>query len=452
MNDNKQIYIFSQLNEEALTLAHSVPSPAVIQFTGLDGSSVQNHPLSLTCEKLGYTLITKNIIRHLSESDNSLPKKVILINRDEEKNLQDAMAVNQLYASCSQYELYCFCSTTESECIIDNMNQRNFTEYLQPMKLRRVLPIRNEVYHYLQTHSPFSSAHSIRGERWINIVILGMNHYGLEMWKALLWFCQMEGYFLRLDVFDVSSDLEDRLGEECPGILERNGIPRIGEDYYDIHFYPDTNYSSRSFYQKLSRLPQTSWVITDTGSDRTNFDLAIKLRRHYSGMQIDQGQLPEHLPESIQTPKIVSVIHDDYLSSLLNNNQLCNFRGQCYQIEAIGQNTSAFSYQSLFDDTLEKQAFEMHIRWFPAQEFEMFEYFRRSSIASLLHLPYRTTLCDSKESAAITEHRRWCAYMRSTEGYTYGIARDDLARRHPSLTAFDNLSQIEKKKDEVMNN
>ena len=58
---------------------------------------------------------------------------------------------------------------------------------------------------------------------------------------------------------------------------------------------------------------------------------------------------------------------------------------------------------------------------------------------------------EEKEKIARTEHCRWNAYMRA-EGYIYSGSpdpgsRNDLARMHPDLVPFDQLSQREKDKD-----
>ena len=55
-------------------------------------------------------------------------------------------------------------------------------------------------------------------------------------------------------------------------------------------------------------------------------------------------------------------------------------------------------------------------------------------------------LIHDEELVSDYEHRRWNAYMR-TEGYVYNKTRDDIAKTHPSLIVFDDLSQAEKDKD-----
>ena len=50
------------------------------------------------------------------------------------------------------------------------------------------------------------------------------------------------------------------------------------------------------------------------------------------------------------------------------------------------------------------------------------------------------------EILAQAEHRRWMAH-RYLHGWQYGEVRDDSLKRHPSLVAWDDLSEAEKQKD-----
>ena len=47
----------------------------------------------------------------------------------------------------------------------------------------------------------------------------------------------------------------------------------------------------------------------------------------------------------------------------------------------------------------------------------------------------------------ILEHKRWNAYMRS-EGYSYAVNRNDMAKQHNCLVPFDKLNEDDKIKDD----
>ena len=53
---------------------------------------------------------------------------------------------------------------------------------------------------------------------------------------------------------------------------------------------------------------------------------------------------------------------------------------------------------------------------------------------------------DELEVLAIAEHRRWMAQRRHA-GWSYAAVRDDRRRRHPMITKWEKLSDLEREKD-----
>lgn len=53
---------------------------------------------------------------------------------------------------------------------------------------------------------------------------------------------------------------------------------------------------------------------------------------------------------------------------------------------------------------------------------------------------------DAVEAVAALNHDVWAA-RRIAEGWCYGPVRDDAARRHPDLVAYEHLSETEKAYD-----
>ena len=443
----KRIYIFSALNRAAAQLAGSMPKKTEILFAETDEQTRE-----LFILPAGVRITLRPLHTAVQEAlDGGLVPTLFLINEDEDTNLQNALSLNAAICGCEGAELYCWATSRHSEHLIDALNIENHSAILNPCRIRRVHPAREEVYMDLWLNSPFDEAVEIKGEKWINTVIIGYTHYALEMLKGLLWCCQMDGYYLRVDIFDSEPHVRDHFAAECPGIIERGFRPRMGEDYYDLRFHGGTDVHGGRFLALLDDLPEASRVLCALEDENENIALALDLRTHYAGILLDEGLPPEHSPEKRQRPRIQAVVHSPEKARLFAGNTLRNFRGQHYQIESLGSDDAVYSSQRLFNNPLHALALEGHLRYGSRSQFEMFEYFRRSSMASVLHLKYRNALIADQTVSAMVEHRRWNAYMRSTEGYRYGIVRDDLAKRHPSLTAYDNLSQIEQAKDFVMN-
>lgn len=122
--------------------------------------------------------------------------------------------------------------------------------------------------------------------------------------------------------------------------------------------------------------------------------------------------------------RLAQAIHADYL-------------GQLGQLQERSASESA-AYQSAWDELTEdakaaNRAQADHIIYKLAL-----------SGKSLSQLPQ---FSDSEiEALAQAEHQRWAAH-RYLNGWQYGASRDDATKRHPSLIAWEQLSEAEKQKD-----
>lgn len=456
--NGKQIYVFSCINTESITLARSIENEhlhlkcsfvfaigdrneAVSKLTQLSRLVRGHYRVSYT-DAYGYMIASYTLRNHYT---------IILMNDNEQQNVADALRLSEAFGTRPNVQIICQSTSAAAECLIDNCNIVNYKACENPAQILRVHPERMEVYDHLYKHSLFDDACVINDEKWINIVIIGYNRYSQEMLCGCLWCAQMDGFYLRVDLINTLPTIADVFLGMCPGIAERGNQPRMGEDYYDIHFHHTTSFGSQSFWQTMNTLPSTSRVIIDTGADEQNIALALQLRAFFSGQALDHGEFSDHSSISQQRPRIIAAVRDDMQASMINNNRLSNFRGQYYQIETIGNTSSVYSSSHILANELLEIARLAHLQYGAEQDFWKYEYFRRSSMASAIHQKYREQLISDPTVAAIVEHRRWSAYMRSTEGYQYGIARDDLAKRHPSLTAYDNLSKVDQAKDFAMN-
>lgn len=65
------------------------------------------------------------------------------------------------------------------------------------------------------------------------------------------------------------------------------------------------------------------------------------------------------------------------------------------------------------------------------------------------HVSLTTDLLELTELLARNAHDLW-AQQRLAEGWTYGPQRDDVARKHPGLVPYDELSESEKGYDRIM--
>lgn len=439
-------FVFSVLTDDTLTLANSVKEEHDVVFCNDTEKSDKN--LMEEVNGLGYSIKADTDIMQVIErlKDSGDPVCVFLMD-DEDHNLDLAIRINHSFSHFGNIRVYCRAIQVVSECLIDHMNEDNHRRILHPMVLRRLHPVRNEIFQFLSHNSLFDEAKLIKKEKWVNVVVAGLNDYGKEFFKHVLWCAQAVGYYLRVDVYDDLPNWKDYLMAECPGVFERGDKPRIGEEYFDVNLHENIRIGGMKFYDSIRELPPCSWVIIDTGNESANIGLAIKLRAFLSGKSMEQDTYAGHGSMERQSPRILAVVQDDLKAKMIDHNALFNYKGQYYQIECIGRNSNVYDYGQLVDSELEKEGLVRHLSFMPAESFETCEYYRRSSMASAIYSKMHRNMEVNEEQLAITEHRRWCAYMRAVEGFSYGTARDDLAKRHPSLTAYDNLGQIEKAKD-----
>ena len=458
MKVNKDVFLLSCLTEETVQLGKSIQEyfrknnedcKVICSVTDEDATSGMS--LIKQCKDSSIDITDSDIAALTQKHLNAEQLFILLLSKDEKENVSCAIHLNNLVGTLENIHVICKATTAETECVIDNINIANYSKCEKPAKLLRVHPERTEIYQWLFEHSLFDYSQTILDENWISCLCVGYGKYSSEFIKAFLWCGQMDGYYIRADIIDTDPETEDRFAYECPGIIERKNEPRMGEDYYDLQIHHLTSFQSLKMLNQLDKLQKTSLVIIDTGEDSRNIEIALRIRSYLSGKTVDRGELPDHSQSSVQKPRILAVVRDDESGRLIDGNSLVNYRGQYYQIECVGSVTKMYSARNIIFNPLVDIALRTHLEYGKESDFWKFEYFRRSSMASCIHKKYRDELLHDETASAMVEHRRWCAYMRSTEGYRYGITRDDLAKRHPSLTAYDNLTKVEQAKDYAMN-
>ncbi|MBR1779820.1 MAG: hypothetical protein IJ751_00245, partial [Oscillospiraceae bacterium] len=355
--------------------------------------------------------------------------------------------------------LYCFAASQESALLIGSTMDESMK-----MKIWRVNQVQSLVYHYMYEHNLF--AHAIEGEdgtKRISIALVGLGRYGTEFLKAAVWCGQLPGYQLSLHIFDADPDAEDRFAAQCPELMELNHNTIDGEAHYDIWFHRSAdgggiNVHSPAFHTLLADNGPYTQAIVTLGSDTENLETAVALRRLFARTQ------PEF------APRIDAVIYQPNKAQTLREFGLTDYKGTSYDIHVIGDLDATFSYDSVMPDELERLARERHLAWTDrsnpeavyadTRKFYKYEYFYRSSLASVIRRKIRADLGipgmdkpvkertrEERVGIQRMEHAGWNAYMR-TEGFRYSPVRNDMARLHNDLIPFDQLSIAEQEKDD----
>ena len=442
----KNICIFSELNPKSLALAESIKQKdkgRMIIFTDVFENNEETifeliqkaHGIRAVCFK--QDIVNINFRFHYKRRELSF----FIIGSDESENMDQCLKLITEYEDRKNTNLYVFSSGADSELMLTSSDKGS-------IKVRRINDIRSLVNQtlYEKGMTIFESAYPDDGDKQISAVIVGLGQFGTCMVKALSWFCQMDGYKIRIDAFDQDKKAESRFSAQCPELMSPtyNGARIPGEAYYEINIHSGLNVDTGEFAESIRSLGRATYVFVALGNDELNIKTAAYLRMLFERMGCH--------------PVIQAVVFNDDKKEALGG--IKNYRGQPYSIDFIGELKTSCSEEVIISSELERIALDRHLRWGQEGEFWKYEYNYRSSIASAIHKKMKV-LCKMPgiEKAAKNrtddelwalrrlEHRRWNAYMRS-EGYCHGTQRNDLAKTHPCLVPFDELSEADQKKDD----
>lgn len=277
-----------------------------------------------------------------------------------------------------------------------------------------------------------------------------MGQHGSAMTKALSWVGQMDGYLINIESFDVNPNAAATFEATCPELIKFSGLTDNDfETKYTINVHSGIDVNTINFDTMLHSLPKATYIFISLGDDELNISIAVKLRTLYARM----GCYPE----------IQAIVFDSNKNKALEN--LSNHNGERYNIDFIGSISDIYTEDVILNSELESAALERHKKWGEEADFWRFDYNYNSSVASVIHRKIKI-LCGmvgaekilsertEKEKIAlrILEHRRWNAYVRS-EGYIYSgttdkSGRNDMAKMHNCLVAFDKLPPEEQIKDD----
>ncbi len=455
---NSDVYIFSELNEKSLSLATSIynnsPERRFLVFSDVfKTDNEQSYEFIERAKELGAVCFKEDIVSldfacHSKKSNINF----FIIGSDQSENISQALKIVEKLKYRDNTHLYVFSTCVESEMLLANA----FNNYDKDIKIkvRRVNEVQALILRNLYNkgyEAVFESAYDNGGdEKEINAVVIGMGRHGTEMTKALTWFCQMNGFSVKIDSFDKQKDADKKFASLCPELVAFSGKLDIeGEAKYTVNIHPHIDVDSVDFDSTVIGLPRATYVFVALGNDEKNISTAVKLRCLYERMGY--------------APFIQAVVYNSDKKEALNG--VANFKGQEYKVDFIGDMKTSYSEEVILDSEVENAALKRHLKWGDESEFWQFDYNYKSSVASAIHYKMKVKCgvpgieklpCDRTEeelwALRILEHRRWNAYMRS-EGYVYSgsvekSSRNDLAKMHHCLVPFDMLSEQDKAKDD----
>ena len=403
----QKIYVFSELNENSLTLAKDIVKnykyidedangadtlktriKRVIVFANVTQNMEEERAdLVSSARDLGAICLQKDITDvYLKSPKKRIYRKLYLISQDENENTSKAL---QLIAHCKEHynfdttHIFIFANSDESGILIDSVMPRLNDENKDVfnIKVRRVNEKRNLIWNTLRqsetdlqltlpdksnfTHKQmpliFSSAVANGQTKYIDVLIVGMGQYGTELLKTVCWYCQMPGYRLRVHVFDRLKGCEEKVRSIAPELVQYNRIPeelaKNGEAYYDIDFCNNAiDVHEASFSDKIASLPNVTLAFVTLGHDKTNVDTSIKLRRIFGKIYADKG---------FKVPPILTVVYDSDKTKNLEYGRLLknDARDGDYNIRFIGDVKTSYSLRNVEQTELERVGLACHMHW-----------------------------------------------------------------------------------------
>ncbi len=452
----KDAYVFSELNEKTLALAEDLrekDKKAMLVFTDVfEENEEASYEFSKRAKEIHAICFKKDIlaVNFKRHSDNR-NLYLFAAGIDETENLNQALKLIERYKDRKNTRLFVFSIGVESELLLTAIDKRE-------LKVRRVNEVQSLINRVLYERGEilFDTAIEAQdGIKDINAVVIGMGHHGTEMVKALSWFCQMDGYRIEINAFDKDALACDRFCALSPELMAPayNGAIIEGEAQYKITIHPNMDVETSSFAAKIMELKNATYVFVSLGDDQRNIETAVRLRMLFE-------RVGAH-------PIIQAIVYSSEQKYAMEG--LCNYRGQKYNIEFIGDMESSYTADVILDSELEDAALNRHLKWGKEEDFWGYEYNYRSSIASAIHHRARIkcgieaanksadALSEAERHAVeVLEHRRWNAYMRA-EGYVFSGSKDkssrnDLAKMHHDLVDYAALSEEDKRKDSRVGN
>ena len=385
---NKDVHVFSELNEKTLALGknlyekHNGPKRekgskkiAIIYTDVIYANDEAHMDLIEGAKEIKAILFNKDILsinfKRTEKSRRNI--KFYLISDDEREKVKHLDRLIELYEHNENAELYIFSDSIEVKCFLNKCleNKRNPKTKMPEINMRvlRVDDIKILIYHSLDENglSLFKNAALLEdGTREISVAVIGFGKYGQEVTKALLWYCQIPGFRVKISVLDERVTTESEFRAMCPEIRVNEDVNDPNDMHYTLHFSYAT-FGTEEFYSELEKVGVISHAFVCLGDDSRNITAAVGIK--------------ERLSQQTAPLYIETIIYDPCLKNCFSDN-----------VRAFGDLQSFYSKNSVIAGDLINEGLNVHLRWAsnpddPAEKtvFHMSDYNYYSSLASALH-------------------------------------------------------------------
>lgn len=397
MHRRGAIFILSELNECSVALAQDIygreefkKKPLIVFTDVFEREEEALYELLLEARKMN-AICLKGDVAKLNLASKRGRVEVFLIGEDESENVSQAVKITEALEKkvpakrAANVKVFAFARGESSgyildsvkyDKLLDNAQARNYAD--NTFKLRRVNVIRQLVWNAIPKMGLFERAK----DKTVSVLLVGMGEYGIEFLKALLWYCQVDGYRLELNVIDkMAKDaqngvrIESVIGRYCPEIIRANPCHRDGFAEYDIRCFSDVDMKTDGFTELLAdkataeRLKKTTTAIIALGDDDSNVEASVYLRTVFDRLLGIRASANTALADEV--PGIYSIVYDDRKSGILQGaeirrggeNFLRTYNETPFDIHFIGSLSDQYSYEAIYNGALEKTGYAEHVGW-----------------------------------------------------------------------------------------
>ena len=455
------VYYLSDLNDRSVALAEDIRRQSgdkgtLIVFLGV-GEGADSELVS-RAKKLNCILLSESISEiSLRPRLGSAERKLYFIAGSEDENLNAALTLVNSCRKSPVYnqkntKFYVFATSEESELMLDSVDNGNMT-------LRRVDETRNLVFNTLIEKPVFESFTEIDGVKRVTSVVIGSGNYGSKIIKALCWCGQLPDYQIHVHVIDKEKEAKKRFTATAPELMAKSGVKEPGEPYYTITFHEEKDVHGSDLGDILQKIGDVNNIFVTLGEDKSNLSVALRARREMKKLS---------LRSLSSDTKIYAVVYSTLKNDIVKESGGLKCLGEeDYGIELIGDVRDTYSLKVIEQEELERAGLDIHLEWLEHDRkriikenkdtaeinekieksraaYDKYEYFRRASIATAVHISVLSRLevvFTDKDSEGENEHNRWSAFMRS-EGYTFDETnKNHIAKTHPNLKAYERLGK-----------
>lgn len=330
---------------------------------------------------------------------------------DDERNLNDTLALIEKTKNIARDKKL---STEQGRAIEKNTHIFFFTHLEEPhtlidsvdkgmINLSVINPTEEIVYNFLSKYPLFKYVRKENNKKKISVLLVGFNELNRTFLRAASWCGQLPGFELEITIADIELNKKtDSFFLKYPGLRNETTkqlfVDENGGSSFHIHMIEAM--CDQELYTRISEKALTStYIVVDMGTDTTNIESALYLRRTVYREQLHQGHLSVKLNrrnEIIPEPAIFAYITNNEKYVMVEN---LGTGGIPYGIIPFGCFRDVYSFYNLIDSPVRFLSKNIHLVY-QSIDYETKEFMQPVTFA-FSGLIQRIKKCENESAAAI---------------------------------------------------